>query len=113
MSTPCTISLEYADGKVRTTYCHFDGYISHAGKILRKHYTDPINLSNLINLGDIMGLETDGSPCLNEHEEFKPKNFKDYKSYLKRNKHQRYNYILRKDGKWYVVGHGIEKLLSK
>lgn len=37
-------------------YCHWDGYLSHNGRVLREHYSDPEKLKNLIAGGDIFAL---------------------------------------------------------
>jgi len=56
MGTRSTIALEFADGTVQQVYCHWDGYLSHNGQILAKHYTDPFKLRDLIDQGDLSSL---------------------------------------------------------
>jgi hypothetical protein len=56
MGTRSTIALEFADGTVGMVYCHWDGYLSHNGKILLDNYSDPFKLRELIDLGDISSL---------------------------------------------------------
>ena len=56
MGTRSTIALEFADGTVEQVYCHWDGYLSHNGKILQEHYSDPFKLRDLIDLGYISSL---------------------------------------------------------
>ena len=56
MGTRSTIALEFADGTVEQVYCHWDGYLSHNGKILAEHYSDPFKLRDLIDLGGISSL---------------------------------------------------------
>ena len=56
MGTRSTIALEFADGTVEQVYCHWDGYLSHNGKILAEHYSDPFKLRDLIDMGDISSL---------------------------------------------------------
>ena len=58
MGTRSTIALEYADGTVEQVYCHWDGYLSHNGQILLKHYSNPFILRDLIDLGDISSLKS-------------------------------------------------------
>jgi hypothetical protein len=53
MSTRSTIAVEYQDGSVDQVYCHFDGYLEGVGKTLLEHYTNPIKVMSLMNLGDI------------------------------------------------------------
>jgi hypothetical protein len=40
MSTRSFIGKVQEDGSVRYVYCHHDGYPSHVGAILAKHYVD-------------------------------------------------------------------------
>jgi hypothetical protein len=56
MATRSTIALEFADGTVGQVYCHWDGYLSHNGKILQENYSNPFVLRDLIDLGDISSL---------------------------------------------------------
>jgi len=56
MGTRSTIALEFADGTVEQIYCHWDGYLSHNGQILLKHYSNPFVLRDLIDLGDLSSL---------------------------------------------------------
>jgi hypothetical protein len=37
-------------------YCHWDGYLSHNGKILFENYSNPFILRDLIDLGDVSSL---------------------------------------------------------
>jgi hypothetical protein len=53
MATRSTIALEFADGTVGKVYCHWDGYLSHNGKILSENYSDPFKLQQLIDLGSV------------------------------------------------------------
>lgn len=54
MSTRSAIGLLIGD-KVKSIYCHFDGYLSHNGRILLKYY-DETKLKELLDLGDISSL---------------------------------------------------------
>jgi hypothetical protein len=56
MATRSTISLEFADGTIGQVYCHWDGYLSHNGKILLENYSDPFKLRDLIDLGNLSSL---------------------------------------------------------
>jgi hypothetical protein len=56
MGTRSTIALEFADGSVAQVYCHWDGYLSHNGKILLNSYMDPFKVRELIDLGDLSSL---------------------------------------------------------
>lgn len=53
MSTRSRIGIESTDGSIRSIYCHFDGYPDGVGATLIKHYSDPVKLRQLIDLGSI------------------------------------------------------------
>lgn len=46
------------NGAVKSVYCHWDGYLSHNGKILLEHY-DEAKSRTLVDLGDISSLRQD------------------------------------------------------
>ena len=120
MATRSTIALEYADGTVGQVYCHWDGYLDNNGKILLKHYQDPFKLRTLMDLGDLSSLR----PSVGVQHDFddrdagenectfygrdrgesgtEAKTFKDFADYAENHQHEEYEYILRKDGNWYV-----------
>ena len=124
MATRSTIALEFADGTVEQVYCHWDGYLEHNGQILLKHYSDPFKLQRLIDLGAISSL----GPEIGEKQDFDKRDtqndnwsliyardrgedlvkhrFKDYADYRANAQGEEYNYILRRDGKWYVEFYG-------
>jgi len=56
MATRSTISLEFTDGTIGQVYCHWDGYLSHNGKILFENYSNPFILRDLIDLGGLSSL---------------------------------------------------------
>jgi hypothetical protein len=131
MGTRSTIALEFADKSVEQVYCHWDGYLSHNGQILLKHYSNPFVLRDLIDLGDISSLKsTIGTKHAFSHFELRAeevagyklltedmttfygrdrgetgvdkKKFLDFQDFMVRFQHEEYAYILRKDGNWYV-----------
>ena len=136
MATRSTIALEYADGTVDKIYCHWDGYIDHNGKILFQHYVDPFKTQRLMDLGDVSSLGPDigdkhefdipfkyGTPEYQAEADRRrnictfygrdrgetgtgAQRFKDYADYRKNAQFEEYNYILRKDGNWYVEFYG-------
>ena len=137
MGTRSTIALEFADGTVEQVYCHWDGYLSHNGQILLKHYSNPFILRDLIDLGDISSLKpTIGTKHAFSHFELRAeevagyklltenmttfygrdrgetgtdkKKFNDFQDYLAHHQYEEYEYILRKDGNWYVKQHDNE-----
>lgn len=56
MATRSTIALEFADGTVGQVYAHWDGYLSHNGKILLENYNDPFKLQKLVDFGGVSSL---------------------------------------------------------
>ena len=40
MATRSVIAKTQPSGKIKASYCHFDGYPEHNGKILASYYTD-------------------------------------------------------------------------
>ena len=56
MSTRSSISVKQLDGSIKTVYCHFDGYHSHVGKMLLKHYNSQEQANAIVNLGDLSAL---------------------------------------------------------
>ena len=130
MATRSTIALEFADGTVQQVYCHWDGYLEHNGRILFENYVDPFKTRELIDLGDISSLGTqigDKHPFSPftagdkaAHDLAKEagattfygrdrgetgvaaKKFKDFADYVANHQYEEYEYILRRDGNWYV-----------
>ena len=62
MATRSTISIKEGN-KIKTIYCHWDGYPSHNGAILLQHYSDLNKVTQLINLGDISSLRENIEPA--------------------------------------------------
>lgn len=109
MATRSTIALEYADGTVGQIYCHWDGYLDNNGKILLNHYTDPYKVRELLDNGDMSSLDTsvDGCTFYKERGEDCPQRmYKDYAEFRREAQGEEYNYILRRDGNWYVEFYG-------
>lgn len=59
MSTNSTIAIQHKDGTIEQVYCHWDGYLSHNGKILLGFYTERSKVEELIKLGSISILDKD------------------------------------------------------
>ena len=109
MGTRSTIALEYADGTVGQIYCHWDGYLSNNGKILLNSYQDPFKVRDLLDEGDMSSLDTTVDSCsfYSERGESCPQRmYKDYAEFRKEAQGEEYNYILRRDGRWYVEFYG-------
>lgn len=122
MATRSTIALEHADGTVSQIYCHWDGYLENNGSILLKHYQDPAKVAQLMTLGDLSSLNTE----LGERQDFDRPNkgqclaygrdrgeagcearkFSTFGEYIRKYQPEEYNYIMRRDGKWYVEFYG-------
>ncbi len=56
MGTRSLIGLEQPGGSVAFVYCHWDGYLSHNGKILLRSYSDRQKVDELLSNGGISGL---------------------------------------------------------
>ena len=136
MATRSTIALEYADGTVDQVYCHWDGYLDNNGKLLQEHYKDPFKVQRLMDLGDLSSLGPNigdkhdfdcphkyGTPeyaawseakqevCTfygrdRGETDTKARRFKNFADYQRNAQSEEYNYILRKDGNWYVEFYG-------
>jgi hypothetical protein len=139
MATRSTIALEFADDTVGQVYCHWDGYLSHNGTILLENYSDPFKLRDLIDLGDLSTLRTQigikhpfsmfeakmtqdeyanlyRDMCTfygrdRDESDTQAKYFDNFEDYAANHQTEEYEYILRKDGQWYVdQGNGFELL---
>lgn len=118
MATRSTIALEFADGTVGQVYCHWDGYLSHNGKMLLESYSDPFKLRDLIDQGDLstlaihIGSKHDFDTQVPYECTFygrdrgetdtKARYFQHFDEYLDEGQMEDFNYILRTDGNWYV-----------
>lgn len=56
MATRSRIAIEDQTGKVRSIYCHWDGYPSNNGRILLEHFQTQEKVESLIKLGSISSL---------------------------------------------------------
>ena len=143
MATRSTIAIAREDGTVAKVYCHWDGYLDNNGRILQEHYQDPFKVQRLIDNGAISSLKPeigekhdfdwyfkkDTIPqdmkdiyenlwtCFyarDRGEDLVKHSFKDYAEYRKEAQFEEYNYILRRDGNWYVEFYGeFDGLLSE
>ena len=55
MGTRSRIGVMHGD-KVKSVYCHWDGYLEHNGRILSEHY-DSAKANHLVALGDLSSLD--------------------------------------------------------
>ena len=56
MGTRSIISVKKQDGSYASIYCHWDGYPSHAGKILVENYGDQEKAECLMALGSLSSI---------------------------------------------------------
>lgn len=105
MGTRSTIALEFADGSVSQVYCHWDGYLSGVGAQLRRSYSDPFALQELIDGGD---MSTIGEPYTargEAYEDVAPRRYQNVDEYFADCQQEEYDYILRPvdgEGVWFV-----------
>jgi hypothetical protein len=62
VTTTSRIGMEMPNGKVKSIYCHYDGYTKGVGATLQEHYVDPEKVEALISLGDISQLRKHVAP---------------------------------------------------
>jgi len=53
MSTRSMIGMVEADNSVSAIYCHWDGYLSHTGKLLDQHYDSDVKIAELLAMGTL------------------------------------------------------------
>jgi len=56
MATRSTIAIQNDDGTVTGIYCHWDGYLSYNGRILKENYNTEAKVRELIALGQLSAL---------------------------------------------------------
>jgi len=129
MGTRSRIGVMHGD-KLKSVYCHWDGYLQHNGRILQNHY-DSAKANHLVSLGYISSLKEeigvehpfsqfDVTPNLSQDEYYEKygkmttfygRDRKDsgtdftvdqtYDEFLSKDYDYKYYYIMR-DGVWYV-----------
>jgi hypothetical protein len=117
MGTRSTIALEFADGTVEQVYCHWDGYLSNNGRILKDSYMDPFKVKELLALGGFSSLEdtveaTAEQAYTQRGEDLAIEKYKDIEDYYANVCGEEYDYILSMnwEGKaqWYVRFYATE-----
>lgn len=120
MATRSTIAVELTDGRVRSIYCHWDGYIEYNGKLLSEFYNTQELAELVTSAGDMSSLNKKFEPLTDYHSFDNPeedvcvlygrdrgeigtatKYYSSYDDYINQLKHEEFNYIYRND-KWYV-----------
>ena len=56
MATRSNIAYRTPEGKIRSVYCHWDGYPAHNGEMLVRHYQEARKIAQLVELGSISAL---------------------------------------------------------
>ena len=116
MGTRSRIGIQLKDDSILSVYCHWDGYPSFNGKVLREFYDTKEKVTQLINGGNISSLHTNvgwNNETLPETgpqyytsrgesiEENEPELSKDHGEYLKMSgdSDEEYSYLFA-DGEW-------------
>lgn len=118
---------QQTDTGITGIYCHWDGYLSHNGKLLRCYYRYPEKITKLIALGDISSLAPEIGEKHNfddrpenqttfyhrdrgeNSEDCKPKHFATLKALLKAAAHCGCEYVYLFDGwKWRYAERGAQ-----
>jgi hypothetical protein len=64
MATRSLIAIEKEHDLYDATYCHFDGYVDHNGKILKENYLSEQIVSELILNGEMSSLGESIDKCV-------------------------------------------------
>jgi len=96
MATRSTIWIENEDKSFEGIYAHWDGYLSHNGRILLNNYNSEEKARELIAKGNISVLDETIDTCRFYDEEGYKSSSDDLTDY-----HEEYLYLF-KDGKWFV-----------
>ena len=137
MGTRSRIGVMHGD-KLKSVYCHWDGYLSHNGRILQDHY-DSAKANHLVSLGDVSSLrpeigvvhpfstwDTDMSPAEYDAQFANMTTFygrdrgesgvdftvdQSYDEFLSKDYDYEYYYIMN-DGVWYVgVAYNVDGMV--
>ena len=137
MGTRSRIGVMHGD-KLKSVYCHWDGYLSHNGRILQDHY-DSAKANHLVSLGDVSSLrpeigvvhpfstwDTDMSPAEYDAQFANMTTFygrdrgesgvdftvdQSYNEFLSKDYDYEYYYIMN-DGVWYVgVAYNVDGMV--
>ena len=66
-ATRWSVGIEEPNGKVTSVYGHYDGYPEYVGKLLKKHFSNPSLVKQLIKLGKA-GISTLGKKIGKKHD---------------------------------------------
>ena len=70
MATRSNIAYKTPEGKIRSVYCHWDGYPAHNGEMLVRYYQQARKIAQLVELGQISSLDQDVFPTPNSGHSF-------------------------------------------
>lgn len=120
MATRSTIAVVNPDDSVSQIYCHWDGYPSHNGRILKEFYNNLELAQELVSLGDLSvlaeRLHPEGDHTFEAPEDgtcvfygrdrgesgTEPRHYWNVKMYLLSRRGEEFDYLF-KDGEWYLV----------
>ena len=124
MGTRSRIGYEKENGEIVSSYCHWDGYPSHNGKILLIHYNTLERVKALVDEGDMSQLaekcdKPDGAHTFDKpvggytvyygrdrgEKNVRPRTDADQATFV--GDSEEYGYLF-KGGKWYFTDHGAE-----
>lgn len=107
MATRSRIAVELPNGKVKSVYCHNDGYLEGVGRALKNMFpngTDSKKVENYINEGDRSTTSLSYKEWRDEN--WPPKNHQSVESFF-RGDIEEFGYLYTKDKKWiYQSVHG-------
>jgi hypothetical protein len=114
MATRSRIAIENQDGTVTSIYCHFDGYLSGVGRLLKEYYTTQPKVQALIDLGDISSLDmtpfkmSTVAYARDQGEDFKQTTYDNVPTLFEAgfNSGVEYIYCFIRDGRWLVSDGG-------
>ena len=70
MATRSNIAYKTPEGKIRSVYCHWDGYPAHNGEMLVRNYQQARKIAQLIEMGSLSSLSEDVFPTPNSEHSF-------------------------------------------
>lgn len=132
MATRSSIAFVGKDGKVKSSYCHWDGYPANNGAILLIHYQEPEKVKELLSFGDISSLKKSVVPSEGSNHSYdNPENnvtvfygrdrgedsqgneFYSFDKYKEENGFQEYDYVYFETKKrWYIYNPTKDKLTT-
>lgn len=115
MATRSTISIQTSKNGGKTIYCHWDGYPSNNGRILKEFYNTEEKVKELIALGNLSILgktigtkvkfddfDSQANPQCLAYGRDRGETEQEATDFVKKPTHrEQYNYLF-KNGKWYV-----------